>query len=83
METVCLDCTFAELLEESIELTSLNQFETYWEIIPDRSVLLDQEHKSNNRCIQFGSLYVKIQILFHTLGIFRPYSKGLRYPYHR
>ena len=39
--TVRLEFTFAEPLEESIALISLNQFETYWEITPDGSVLLD------------------------------------------
>ena len=32
------------------------------------------EHKSNNQCIQFGSLHVQIQILLHTLGFPRVYS---------
>ena len=39
--TVHLHCTFAKPLTESIVLISLNQFETYWEVIPDGSVLLD------------------------------------------
>jgi len=41
MGTVHLECTFAELLEESIALTSLNRFESCWEITPDGSVILD------------------------------------------
>ena len=32
--SVRLECTFAEPLAESIALISLNQFGTYWEIIP-------------------------------------------------
>ena len=40
-DTVFLDFTFAEPLEESIALVWLNYFETYWEITPDGSVLLD------------------------------------------
>jgi len=38
---VRLECTFADALTESITLISLSQFETYWEITPDGSVLLD------------------------------------------
>jgi hypothetical protein len=38
---VPIECTVAKPLEESIVLISLNQFETYWEITPDGSVLLD------------------------------------------
>ena len=38
---VNVECTLAELLEASIALISLNQFETYGEITPDGSVLLD------------------------------------------
>ena len=34
---VRLECTFAD----AITLISLSQFETYWEITPDSSVLLD------------------------------------------
>ena len=40
MDTVHLECTFAELLEESIALTSLNRFESYWEITPDGSATI-------------------------------------------
>jgi hypothetical protein len=39
--TVRLECTFANPLAESIALISLNQYETYWEITPEGSVLLD------------------------------------------
>jgi hypothetical protein len=39
--SVRLECTFADALTESITLISLCQFETYWEITPDGSVLLD------------------------------------------
>ena len=39
--SVRLECTFADPLAESIALISLNQFETYWEITPEGSVLLD------------------------------------------
>ena len=39
--SVRFECTFADPLPESIALISLNQFETYWEIIPKGSVLLD------------------------------------------
>ena len=65
---VHLECTFTEPLEESIALILLNKFETSWEITPDGSVLLATEHKSNNQCIQFGSLHLQIKILLHTLG---------------
>jgi hypothetical protein len=37
---VRLERTFADALTESIPLISLSQFETYWEITPDGSVLL-------------------------------------------
>ena len=39
--SVRLECTFADPLAESIALISLNQYETYWEITPEGSVLLD------------------------------------------
>ena len=39
--TVRLECTFAERLEESIELISLNPFEIYWKITLDGGILLD------------------------------------------
>ena len=39
--TVRLQCTFAEPLAERIALISVNQFETFWEIIRDGSVLLE------------------------------------------
>ena len=39
--TVGLEFTFAKTLEQSVALTSLNQFETYWEITSDGRILLD------------------------------------------
>jgi len=39
--SVRLECTFTDPLAESIALISLNQYETYWEITPEGSVLLD------------------------------------------
>jgi len=39
--TVHLEFIFSEPLEDSIALISLNQFETYREIISDGNVLLD------------------------------------------
>ena len=39
--TVRSDCTFAEPLEESIAIVSINNFENYCDIIPDGSVLLN------------------------------------------
>ena len=39
--TVRLESTFAERLEESIELISLNPFEIYWKITLDGGILLD------------------------------------------
>jgi len=39
--TVCSECSFVGPLTENIALISLNKFETYWDIIPDSSVLLD------------------------------------------
>ena len=41
MGTSRLEYTFAEPLTESTVLISLNQFETYWKVTPDCSVLLD------------------------------------------
>ena len=41
MGNVRLQRTFAKPLEEIIALLLLNQFETYWDIIPDSSVVLD------------------------------------------
>jgi hypothetical protein len=42
-ENVRLECTFTDTLTESVTLISLSQFETYGEITPDGSVLLDLE----------------------------------------
>ena len=39
--TVHLECTIAKPLTENVPLISLNQFETYWETIPNVSDLLD------------------------------------------
>ena len=40
-DTLRLECTFIKPLAESIALILLIQFETYLEITPDGSVLLD------------------------------------------